>query len=823
MYFSLQFKISDKDFFNKDLWFSRFECHYRNIKVCFLFLTSESFHAIVNPRIEPIIKDNIGVIKKGKGKEGKRYCAATPAALYLCKVMKFLRPLKISHFFPWVELSEIDLSHDNKIIFTFKEEVLEIAFDEAQSFIQPILSFLYQLFENNSNMPFKVEFGNLQIDVSQDQKQNYCMIGYLYLSFCKSLNVQPNDSLLNNLIFLQSCPLISIDFLQLKVDQKSFKPLLLSLKYICNIKYLLIPGTEVEKIFNFLQPIIINNSSNLTDLLIDGSTSFDSFGEFCHAVCTSSVRSLAFRRVNFPTTLLVNLFEKLPSSNLKKIKFYYCQLDQSVITYMHSNFKYFTKLAVIALNNCDLFKDHSVLEMLFQFLMQSKISKIELVGDHIDVGDVFQIIDEINQSIPLYKINLSKNDCVNFTGQYKMPITLNKLILSRVQWTTKSLMLLLTEQKFANLISIDLSYLQGNISDLHSKFKPLVQSTNTFREIKWNLNLISDKFFIFLEKFTELRSLSLNECYYEPGKLPEIANSMVFYIQTSKLKELSFRGSSQTAHTEIINELFAVIRGHQTLETIDISNNAIGDNGLKNFVSTIGSNNNIISRVAFDGSNANDPDLYIHLLQKLSKMSKIKYIVKPRVDIERLSKMHGSSIWKKLDEAWNNLSKEITNHNMMFHSPNDLTSKQYASWDININLNADPQTSYNSNNYSSSNDNIFSLNNDGGISSSGGIISSNTNFNSIGNVHRGNYFSSINRNNFVGITSNGRRNSVNDYNRVAKVNNSGNVININNDIKSSDDWAILRERFSLAKITGITKLSSVNNNSQNNLIVLEGD
>lgn len=676
-------------------------------------------------------------------------------------------------------------------------------------------------------LPFKIEFGETKFDFTQNpqQNQNYCMMGYLYLSYCKSLEIPPNEVLVTNLLMLQMVPLVSIDFIQLKVDQKSMKPLFFALKYIYNLKYLLIPGTETENIFEYLQTIIENNLSNLMNLLIDGFSSLNGFCEFTNALESSSVASISFRRIDFSTELLSNLFEKIPKSAITKIKFFYCKFEPNLVKYMMNNIQYFSKLSGIALNDCDLIKDRNDLVEYFQFLSASKISKIELIGNKIDIGDVFSVIDQMNTDIPLYKINLSKNDCVNFTGRYKLPITLNKLILARVRWTTNSLISLLSQQQFTNKIALDLSFLQGNINDLHASF-PKTQM-NKFSEIKWNMNTISAEFFVFLRNCAELRSLSLNDCTCEPEKLPEITNAMVFFVQTSKLRELQFRSSPQSPHPEIVNGLFSVIRAHQTIDTIDISYNDIGDNGIQNFVKSLEGGNQI-SRIAFDGSNVNDPQLYITVFQKLSAITKLKYVEKPRHDLERLANANGSNAWKQLEEAWMYLSKEIIKHQCSaVTQPNNETL--YTNWEISVPLSLE---SYNNNSSSaqlmshgSTNISLASSHSSAHGSNTSMPINSTANsthnlgsFTSFNSIHRVNNFNSIN--NFSMNSNNGVNrvegyNSLNKFthlsesNLVPRVSEFHQSSSSNNNINSSDNWTILRNRFSLATITGISKFGAL--------------
>ncbi|OHT06665.1 hypothetical protein TRFO_25195 [Tritrichomonas foetus] len=653
---------------------------------------------MVSRKTEPIIKDDFVLIKNHRNKEGRRYCVATTAALYLCKTIKFFRPFKIAQIFPWVNLLEISTnenSNSKKTIFRFKSndgdstENVEIFFDDINAYLIPVLSELYQFF--GSVFPFKTDFNDGILSNYEFHLNPGCYIAYLYISFCKSMEITPNESLFNNLLDLQSIPQIKIDFVELRVDQKSLKPFLHSIRFLNNIFSLHIPGNEISNFNNngafcYLRDIIGNNEG-LSSLFIDGFDSLNNFEEFTATVASSSIRTICFRNIDFPTPLLVQFFQMIQNSELMELKFIHCKIENNIVQFMMNDPMLFARLSVLAFNESDLFQNIVDLRRYFHFLNEAKISGIELVDDHIDVAEVFNILSNYPK-LPLVSLNLSKNDCIHFSGHYSLPVTLTELILQKVKWTTNSLLSIMTSQRFQNQITIDLSCLQGNVSDLHNSFNPT--DSNNFRTIIWNNNVISAKFFMFLKQYRDLTKLSLNECTYEHGTGPDIANTMILYLQSAKLKELSICGShgNQHAnqHANLVNSLFAVIRTHQTLESIDITDNSIGDIGVRNFVRAI-EGNTLISQIAFDGSNMVNSEFMVQVFNKLSTFKHLTNIAYPKNDIDNLIKNGGDK--SKLDEAWKKLQAEVAKHQKMMDSKppvETVDSKHFVSWDISISL-----------------------------------------------------------------------------------------------------------------------------------------
>ena len=631
---------------------------------------------MLNKKFEHFLSDDFATMKNHRNKERRRYCVSTSAAIYLCKPIKIFRPLKAVRIFSWTDLQSLDISDSKKTIFVFKDEIVEVSFDNPLNFITPVLSALHQLF--GGVFPFKTELGNNCFDFQLNQ---VCMVAYLYVAYCKSDDVIPNEILFNNLIAIQQFPQITIDFSQLMVDQKSIQPMINSLKYVTNISYLLIPGKFIKNTFVYLREILCNNEG-LTHLLVDGYDTHEGFEQFADTIGASSIKTLCLRSITLPLQVLIYLFQIIPNSDLMELKFYHCQMEPNVIKYMANNPTMFTRLSLIAFNESDLFNNISVLKELFDFLLSAKISAVELIDDHIDIAEVFSILDRLSL-IPLIGINLSKNECLHFSGQYNLPVTLTELTLMNVKWSVKSLLALMTTQRFKNQITIDLSGLQGNISDLHTSFKS--PSTNNFKAIIWDNNLISTNFFVFLSRYSDLRKLSLNECTYAPELSSEISNSMVLYLQRSKLRELSIRGSIGNPHAKLVNSIFAVLKSHQTLELLDITDNNVGDTGVKNLIRAL-EGNTMISQIAFDGSNVTNPQTYIQVFEKLSHMDQITAVALPRKDIEILIKNGADK--KKLEHAWQTLQVSISDHQKLKFEQNIETfpSKQIATWNISIQL-----------------------------------------------------------------------------------------------------------------------------------------
>ena len=120
------------------------------------------------------------------------------------------------------------------------------------------------------------------------------------------------------------------------------------------------------------------------------------------------------------------------------------------------------------------------------------------------------------------------------------------------------------------------------------------------------------------------------------------------------------------------------IQSRQTIKSLDISNNFIGDNGLAILAKFIEKNPQI-SHLSFDGSHPSKHASVLSLLKVLHTSNSIRKVVFPKEDISRLIQ-NSSSIKDLFKQSWADLNKQINENGSSAFESSDLSNiSSYAS------------------------------------------------------------------------------------------------------------------------------------------------
>ena len=638
------------------------------------------------------------------GKDNKRLLIATKSTLLLCSHIKILRSYKITRDLAWVDLTKISFHEPNRVQIHFKSEKLNLTIEDAENFLTQVINHLYQLFGEH----FSVKLNIQPIVITPPEQPDKFLFAELFLSYCHSLNLPENEVVFMTLKNYQKNDIVDINLTKIKTDFKYLIAIIKSLSYGFNIRSLSLQSdSSTVDLFQILENIIKNNQSILKSLSIHDHYYFEGFDSFCQSLLETNINQIQFVNIPFSQNLFQIFFEILPKTNINILSFSKCQFYPEVIDYMASNISYFSKISSLSINETGFLSDSDVFNTFFSFLTNlPEISELELINNQIDISDVFHSLDQ--SEIPLTMINLSNNFCSNkFTGAYVLPVTLVDIRLRSVKWSPAALFSLLTLQNYVNPIYLDVSMQkelsqnkissnnENSLIELHKLFT--ADKSLNISSFIWDYNYISTRLFDYLTNMVNIRTLSLN-CSILDTSLDNSFEFLSFltYLQNSQIQELSIRGGSNgsllSEQKGSIKKFLKTLSSLSNLESIDISDNEIGDTGFELFIDFICKNKNI-KRVSFDGNKLQNPQKFIEGCTKLLKVDHFEYLSKPKRDIIELSKKEDllklpngaiENIWNEVKKKFNSNSKNDFEADIIDMIEEQQISIQTTSWDIDI-------------------------------------------------------------------------------------------------------------------------------------------
>lgn len=612
-----------------------------------------------------------------------------------------LKSVKVSGIYPWVCLNQIIYKnpsnlniYDYQVSLFFKDGSITLLSINIISMLEKIVKNLYQLF--GEELPIKMEIETLDFKPLSKQKLYF---SNLFGSHCLAMDLPINEQIYNKLLTIQNNASeygLTIDIQYIKPDTKYITPILNSIKDLRKIYKLSVIGPEINDLFVYLSQVINNNINTLKIISIEQLTSFQEIDIFYQALLKSKITTLIFKDINFPKSFNDPFTEFMKQSVVVSLSFNNCKFHENTFKQFQDNLYAFENLVSFQLYNVDFLKNKEIFQDFFKFITLTKLSDLKLVNIDIDVSCIFNILD--SNSIPLITLDLSENRCTDFTGKYRLPVTLTELNVSNIQWDANSLTNLLLYQKYNNCIFLNVSSILGSTYIDMIYLKPS-SSALCIGKLSWNNNILNSLFLEFISSLENLESLEINGCEFVNNPSDPIISKFVTYFSSCKLKEISMCGNETRTYKNKIQEFFASFSTMTTLETLLIGYNDIGDKGLENLVN-ICQRNQSIRKIDFNGSNLQNPNSFIQCCNKLSQLNNIECVSRCEQDIQQL--YHNAQKYNvapsKIDEAWNKLQEKVE-WNKSYHKKeikdNETQktddnmqkvqiTKQTASWDIEI-------------------------------------------------------------------------------------------------------------------------------------------
>ena len=636
------------------------------------------FSQLVNTRVEPLIRH--GMVKKvnRKGGESHRFFVATRAALYICRHHAFIRPLKISHVYSWVDLIEFKMMSPTTFTFTFRKQSVTLMHSSPGSFLPPILGFLRSLLPPGIaliNAP-----AGMQLLSSPPKETQFVD---LFVSFCHSLQITPDEVLINDLkrTLVNKQPL---EILQVLYNKHMLQAMCNALVFARTVQDLTIGGFNFQNLYKNIEKILTNNNT-LEKLRIVSYSKNLNFSDFANCLARSSVKELTFVSVTFQKAMIQTLADSIiMCNNLKHIGFVNCNFDLAIFAPL---FEYPENLKNI--DSFEISKDENGMSLYYtpkiiSLLMVSGIKNLNLTEVAVDVALVFSSIEK-TPDLEIKALNLSGNYCSqSYKGCASLPISLEYLKLAEVRWDGNTLNNFLLMQQFKSEISLDLSGASFHGSILSDPFDYLNSSSfnSLVSKLEWNNNVITPSLLNFFKKSTVLKIVSFERCSIPLDARNDVINSLNEFINETSLVQLSIKGSFRMFNYELMDKIKDSLINHLTLEEFDISDNVIGDKGIEILGDVINNAKNI-THIKCDGEAPKQPDLYINFLTSIVKSGTYTKISKPRNDIENLitkSKSHE----KILNKTWNyvyNVMEERQTKLLSLNKTSEATSEEQISAD----------------------------------------------------------------------------------------------------------------------------------------------
>ena len=637
------------------------------------------FYQNVKEKQEPFVCSSWVLKINHKGQKDQRFFVATYVQFYLCKKSVFSGSISISREYPWAKLKSISSPQNTQLCFEFQDNKVTIETKKVDIISAELSNLFFQMFppEFNAKLSFPIE------RIAPNSKTNKSLFQYLFLSFCKANGCSISDTFFKKLSkSLKNNPDL-LNLTEFPLDKKLAKSIFSALNVTQQIKRVVVQETKYFALFDTLANLVSHNKQLEGFEIVDVKKGTD-FELFMDSLTGSSVVSLKFSKFHFTQQNFGYLIYCNQSQHIEELEFSECDLDEKKMSFFLKLSDRFENLHTFALNHDFNTITQSILRNVKRFFMNSCITTVEFRNANINIKDFFTAIN--GGEAPLQSIDLSLNIFTSLTDpvtktipeSFVFPPTLKKLNLSKVKWETDSLIYMLTEQQFISQCTVDYSNLTLFNDDWDHFYTLLDKATEPLKppiSIKYKHNMIDPRFIMFLTKMHPLIRLNLSGCYYDSDKMVSILNSLVVLVQTLSLRKFSMAGSKKCVHAPVICELLPVMTSTNTIIKLDISNNAIGNQGIEILQRFVEQNDQLES-LEFDGCYPTQLQPYISLLKSLCQSQSLTTCHNPREDLQRLVQMFPNSkeliqtVWQAVTDHLNDNRDDINKfaESMLFTS-----------------------------------------------------------------------------------------------------------------------------------------------------------
>ena len=611
------------------------------------------FKLVVNTKLEPVITYDWIAKINSKRKFDERFFTATYSGFYLSTV-NIIKTLKISRMYSWLDLSSIETSTEqNLAVFQFRVKnnpVVELYCADVNKFLEPVFNYLLQFLPNHHPAHDKIP---KYFEIKPIPLHSHFVS--MYASACHSMQIVINEETTNYIYsVLSSNGTFEID--KKKYDDAQFRVILLALKYSKNLPDIKFIGSTIKQLWNTVSGVI-SKSAEFQHITLSDYSKGDNFDEFCDAIKSSKLDSIEFEKIAFSKEMVTLLINTIPESSLTDISFNNCNFAENLSLFffdsVNNNPEIYQRIQSFSITRDSEIARPEFFADLINFYFLSQISNLELSYCNVDISQVFKII--CDTKLPLLSLNLSGNYCsADYLGDTIFPETLYEFDLGCVEWKGNSLSAFLSNSPFKSAVDLNLSKCNLDTDSWNQLFYslPPPQQSPMIVKFNWSGNPLPEQFLTYLLTMPCLHELILKNCHInDPSTLKQLGH----VIQELPITRLDIKKCIKQ-HPEYLSDLKKYLIRAKQLQTLDVSNNSIGNDGIS-ILLEISLQSESLTSISFDKSEVTDPSRLIELFNTLKGIPRIRKVSKPRHDMEVLSE--NKKTYPDLKAAWTRLLDAI--------------------------------------------------------------------------------------------------------------------------------------------------------------------
>ncbi|EAY16734.1 hypothetical protein TVAG_067390 [Trichomonas vaginalis G3] len=193
-----------------------------------------------------------------------------------------------------------------------------------------------------------------------------------------------------------------------------------------------------------------------------------------------------------------------------------------------------------------------------------------------------------------------------------------------------------------------------DLEDLYHNLSKASQNAMIVK-LEWNRIDINNEFLMYILTLPCLRDLSICHCHVSDESIRLSLLSEI--VSKLPLEKLSLRRTFRNEHG-LLRELRQSLISNKTLQSLDVSDLAIGDVGIA-ILQDVVSNSSSLSSINFDKSDGMDVGVLIDMFNTLAAIPRITKVTKPRHDIQVISSEHSRKTAQEIRSAWGRLSSAM--------------------------------------------------------------------------------------------------------------------------------------------------------------------
>lgn len=545
----------------------------------------------------------------------------------------FSNSVKLSRAYPWVNLTSISSPKNHVLLFKFSNGNVTLECKDIDALCMSLATLFYELFPQEFRAHFDLPLHSKFVppDVLPQ------MFVGLYISACHSLGHSLNDHFNKKLYkSLKDNPKL-IDFTEFSPDKKMASALFLSLELTQNIKAIKVNESKHYQLFPSLIKLVKANQ-DLEEISFVNVDKVQGFKQFLEAVDGSSIISLNFQRFAFNDEMYGYLLYSNQAPIIQNLSFSECDIGENRLGLFMKVADRFPELTSLTIDHDMNTVTPSIISYdLKNFLVTTSLTTLNLRNVNMNLLDFFTAIS--GHETALQRLDLSLNI---FTwkkdAQFELPETLEYLDLSQCTWDVDAILYMMSTIRFFRPTTLDLSSMtvvDNKYERLFNLLEASVPSTHPPTKIIWSSNKLDARFAMFLSRIHGLKSLNINAAKYEDDKMISILNSLVVLFQNTNITEFSLSGNKKRPNGPLICELLPVIQIRETLLSIDISSNTIGNQGVDVLARFI-ENSPQLQEVHFDGQQPTQVQPFLNVMKAIKKHPHLMKVAQPVTDMDAL-------------------------------------------------------------------------------------------------------------------------------------------------------------------------------------------